>query len=175
MTTYVLQMRMIVNSKDAGFAPVGASAVRCAGWRWGPCVGARKPAGLGPNSPKVTDCSGLILHVVEDDAPVREALVLVLEGEGYAVRPWADGEQFLGEAQIAPQDLLLLDLELPGLGGAEVVQCLIARGQALRTVVLSGTRGRAFDRAVAAIAPVAALRKPLQPELLSTTLRRLCA
>ena len=87
MTAYVLQMRMIVNSKDAGFAPVGASAVRCAGWWWGPCVGARKPAGLGPNSPKVTDCSGLILHVIEDDAPVREALVLVLEGEGMRSDP----------------------------------------------------------------------------------------
>ncbi len=110
------------------------------------------------------------LHVVEDDAAVREALCLVLRGEGYEVHAWEDGERFLAEARCASTDLLLLDLGLPGITGAEVAAALARRGERLRTIVLSGLRGTAFDAAVAAIAPIAALRKPLARDSLSAAL-----
>lgn len=119
--------------------------------------------------------SDLRLHIVEDDAAVREALALVLEGEGYAVDSWADGERFLGQARIAPDDLLLLDLGLPGMSGAEVAKALRARGDRPRTIVLSGMRGIAFDQAVRVVAPAAALRKPLTPGMLGDALRAVCA
>ena len=117
----------------------------------------------------------LTVHVVEDDPAVREALGLVLTGEGYAVREWPDGEQFLAEAALGPADLLLLDLQLPGLPGVGVAAALAARGKRLRTIVVSGQRGPAFDSAIEAIAPEAALRKPLRHDGLTSALRALTA
>jgi FixJ family two-component response regulator len=115
----------------------------------------------------------LTVHVVEDDPAVREALGLVLTGEGYTVCEWEDGESFLAEATLSPSDLLLLDLKLPGLPGAGVAAALAARGLRPKTVVLSGQRGPDFDHAVRAIAPDAALRKPLRHDGLTSTLRAL--
>lgn len=114
-----------------------------------------------------------LLHIVEDDIAVRDALGLVLGGDGYRVFAWEDGERFLQEADVKDGDVLLLDLELPGISGAEVASRLTAQRKGVRIIVISGTRGKAFDSAVTAIAPVAALRKPLLPVILSDTVRQL--
>ena len=94
------------------------------------------------------------IHVVEDDDAVREAMGLVLGAEGYEIRSWPDGEAFLREAAIGARDLLLLDIDLPGLDGVAVANALRARGQKVRIVLLSGVRGAAFDRAVRSIRPL---------------------
>ncbi len=58
--------------------------------------------------------------VVEDDADVRETLVLVLESEGFAVREARDGREALEvmRAGFRP-DLILLDLMMPVMNGWE--------------------------------------------------------
>jgi hypothetical protein len=56
------------------------------------------------------------------------------------------------------------------MSGAQVYAHLLERGVTMRTIVLSGMRGRAFDAAVRSIAPVAALRKPLEPRHLTKAL-----
>src|SRR5262245_37545381 len=56
--------------------------------------------------------------VVEDDLPTREALALVLRGEGLEVDAAADGATALGRLRsAAPPGLVVLDLVLPALDG----------------------------------------------------------
>lgn len=129
--------------------------------------------GRAATSLPVTNPRPQTLHIIEDDPAVRDALTLVLGGEGFAVRPWPDGERFLSAALVSPEDVLLLDLGLPGMNGVELARALRARGSSPRTIVLSGIRGPAFDQAVAAIGPVAAFRKPLAADRLSQAVREL--
>src|SRR5690242_5374004 len=59
--------------------------------------------------------------VVEDDADVREALVDVLEAEGFSVAMAEDGAQaldYLGGAAPRPA-LILLDLMMPNMNGLQ--------------------------------------------------------
>jgi diguanylate cyclase (GGDEF)-like protein len=58
--------------------------------------------------------------VVEDDADTRAALGALLEDAGYACAEAPDGESALDAVRSAPFDLLLLDLGLPRMSGADV-------------------------------------------------------
>ena len=58
--------------------------------------------------------------VAEDEANIREALVDLLESEGYAVRAVSDGAETLAEYAKKRPDLLLLDVNMPKMNGFDV-------------------------------------------------------
>jgi CheY-like chemotaxis protein len=61
--------------------------------------------------------------VVDDDPEIRHALRFLLEGEGYTVHEAADGQQALDRLRTSPRRLVvLLDLQMPGVTGADVVK-----------------------------------------------------
>ena len=60
--------------------------------------------------------------VVEDDPSVRGLLRTLLAAEGYAVATAADGLAALEQAAAAPPALVLLDLQMPDLGGVRVLE-----------------------------------------------------
>ncbi|MCS5690497.1 response regulator transcription factor [Cyanobium sp. FGCU-6] len=69
------------------------------------------------------------LLLVEDDAPLCQALGRLLRQWGYAVELAADGPAALNWCEREPFDLVILDLGLPGCDGLEVCRTLrSARG-----------------------------------------------
>ncbi|HEX6606387.1 MAG TPA: response regulator, partial [Chloroflexia bacterium] len=58
--------------------------------------------------------------VVDDEAPIRTTLTALLERRGYEVTAAATGEDALALIHQRPFDLLLLDLQLPGINGMDV-------------------------------------------------------
>jgi DNA-binding response OmpR family regulator len=58
--------------------------------------------------------------VVEDEAPIADAIAARLRSEGFEVRQAADGPAGVAQAGVFCPDLVLLDLMLPGLDGLEV-------------------------------------------------------
>jgi class 3 adenylate cyclase len=67
------------------------------------------------------------LLVVDDDQSGRELLTRRLERQGYEVTTEADGESALRRLEDEFFDLLLLDLEMPGLGGVGTLASLRRR------------------------------------------------
>src|SRR5437763_2340683 len=64
--------------------------------------------------------------IVEDDAPTRQLLRLLLEQGGYRCAEAADGCEALALARAEPPRCVLLDLRLPGLDGFTVARRLRA-------------------------------------------------
>jgi CheY-like chemotaxis protein len=60
--------------------------------------------------------------IVEDHPTMREAMRLVLEHEGFVIREVADGASALAMVRSEPPDLMFLDLNIPGMGGADVLR-----------------------------------------------------
>ena len=83
--------------------------------------------------------------VVDDDPSIREALDRALRLEGFAVSTCADGPSALAAVRLAPPDVLVLDVMMPGLTGVEVVRRLRAEGHDLPICVLSA-RDELADR-----------------------------
>ena len=65
--------------------------------------------------------------LIVDDSPANlELLVGMLQDQGFRVRPVASGERALQAAQSEPPDLVLLDINMPGMDGYEVCRRLKA-------------------------------------------------
>jgi len=66
---------------------------------------------------------GTIL-VVDDDASTRRALRVTLSGMGFTVVEAARGEEALSLARVSWFDAVLLDVDMPGMGGVEACRCI---------------------------------------------------
>jgi DNA-binding response OmpR family regulator len=75
--------------------------------------------------------------VAEDQADIRDLIVLNLQGAGYEVQAAADGRAALATQDERASDLLVLDLMMPGLDGLEVCKALRARGRATPILMLT--------------------------------------
>lgn len=116
------------------------------------------------------------IYVVDDDDAVRDSLNALLEPEGFVIRSYSSVEEFLSEMEeFTPEDragaCLLLDLNMPGKGGLDLLAILAERDCDLPVVVMTGnidekTRTRALQ-----CGAIAFLEKPVDADLLIDTLR----
>jgi FixJ family two-component response regulator len=78
-----------------------------------------------------------VIHVVEDDAAVRDSLCALLRAHGQPARPSADAEAFLDGFDPAEPALMILDLRLPGMGGEALQAHLAEIAPALPVIVVT--------------------------------------
>ena len=78
------------------------------------------------------------IRVVDDDAAIRELLRFVLEEEGYEVIEAANGAEGLQRYQAASTDLVITDLQMPGMDGLELMQALRRMVSTPTLMALSG-------------------------------------
>jgi CheY-like chemotaxis protein len=78
--------------------------------------------------------------VIDDEATVRSLVTLSLEGPGCRVEAFAGGRDALEALGADAPDLILLDVGLPGMSGAEVFRHLRADARTARVpiVMLTG-------------------------------------
>ena len=110
--------------------------------------------------------------VVEDDGPTREALRAIAEGEGFAVDAVAEGETALGLIIRERYAVVVLDIVLPGMSGAQVMEALLETSPKMleSIVVVSGLDVSEIRKAYPGVRE--ALGKPVLPSRLRKALRR---
>jgi DNA-binding response OmpR family regulator len=106
--------------------------------------------------------------IVEDDEDLRRLFRTALTLEGFDVIEAADGIEALQRIDLLVPELVILDLELPGLSGTAVQQELAAQAitKEIPIVVITGSYVDAADLNVACL-----LRKPITPDQLIQTVR----
>ncbi|MDB6128563.1 MAG: multi-sensor hybrid histidine kinase [Verrucomicrobia bacterium] len=147
----------------------------------GACFEIFLPAVLDPLVVPVNSASPFVLRggketvlLVEDEAPVREFAVAVLEHFGYRVLQAASGVQALEvwKWHKAKIRLLLTDLVMPdGMTGVELAQRLHGEDPQLRVVFTSGYSTEMVSRVFALQHEIPFLQKPYVPETLSRAVR----
>lgn len=75
--------------------------------------------------------------VIEDHPASRRLAVCVLESEGYAVRAVGESESAFAAIRVAKPDLIVMDVELPGLDGIAITQTLKANSDTRRIPILA--------------------------------------
>ncbi len=89
--------------------------------------------------------------VVEDEASIRVLLSQVLTEVGYQVRSAEDGFSALAELRRDVPDILLSDLNMPGMSGFELLSVVRLRFPSMHTIAMSGAfSGREVPSGVAA-------------------------
>jgi len=79
--------------------------------------------------------------VIEDDTTLGHALQEFLNDQGYAVDWLTDGDQVASALAGQSYDLLVLDLNLPGLSGLEILRQLRAEGSQVPVLILTARDG----------------------------------
>lgn len=107
-----------------------------------------------------------MIAVVDDDEPVRKAVVRLLRAAGFSTRGFASGQELLEAWREEPPSCLVLDLQLPGVSGLEVQRRLRLAGARAPTIIMTASddphaRSECLSAGVAAY-----LRKPLDQQVL---------
>jgi two-component system, OmpR family, phosphate regulon response regulator PhoB len=114
--------------------------------------------------------------IVEDHATMREAMRLVLEGEGFEIDEAADGVVAMERIRRLPPDLLFLDMNIPGTSGTDVLEAVKAdpatAGVRVIVVTATGEEGRASALRLGADEY---FTKPFSPTALLRTVERVLA
>jgi len=71
--------------------------------------------------------------VVEDNDLNRKLFCDVLKANGFDVDPVADGHLVLDTARAAPPDLIIMDIQLPGISGVDLIAAA-RRDDALKAI-----------------------------------------
>lgn len=114
--------------------------------------------------------------IVEDDSQVASVIRAGLELEGeadWSVQSAADGLHALEIASATPPDVVLLDVRLPDLGGAEVYRRLRASQKTRGSRILFLSAGTTFDLHRLGIEDGVLLRKPFDLRDLVSLVRAL--
>lgn len=113
-----------------------------------------------------------VIHLIEDDAAVREAGRVLFEGEGWAVYDHFSAEEFLAGPRPSRDACLVVDVALPGMTGLALLEVLRTEKSNVPAVMLTGRRDAAA--AVAALKAGAAdfIEKPADQMTLVTSVSR---
>jgi CheY-like chemotaxis protein len=76
--------------------------------------------------------------VVDDEKPVREAVGLLLKGEGYRVVVAECGNTAVGAIEAFTFDVAIVDIVMPGINGLETIGILRQDAPGLSIIAMSG-------------------------------------
>jgi FixJ family two-component response regulator len=82
--------------------------------------------------------TGATVHLVDDDPSFLTAVGRFLRTAGFTVSAFSSGTELLAQVSPDTRGCIVVDLEMPGLGGLEVQALLACRGVALPLVFLTG-------------------------------------
>ncbi|MBS0581458.1 MAG: response regulator [Proteobacteria bacterium] len=75
--------------------------------------------------------------IVDDDESARRALRRMLSGVGFASQTFASADAFVADAERENFSCLLLDLQLEGMSGLELVRDLARRGSHVPVIIIT--------------------------------------
>lgn len=80
--------------------------------------------------------------VADDNATARELIRTIMQNAGYAVIEAANGSEALEYARAGQPDLIILDLQMPGMNGFSIVAELCREIRFALTPIIAFTRAR---------------------------------
>lgn len=106
------------------------------------------------------------VHIVEDDPGVSDSLRFLLQAIGHDVVIHPDAESFFEGPPPASSDVVIVDLGLPGIGGAQVIRWLERLSPPPRIIAITGQAQKVIEDELRGLADVRLLRKPLSGDSL---------
>lgn len=108
----------------------------------------------------------MAIYIVEDDPGVSDSLQFLLQALGHVVFAFEDAESFFEAAPPAAEDTLIVDLGLPGMGGAELIRSVTRRDDAPKVICITGQSIKMIEQSLDGFPQSHLLRKPLSGERL---------
>ncbi|GGE93491.1 response regulator transcription factor [Stappia taiwanensis] len=79
-----------------------------------------------------------LIHIVDDDPAIRDALSLVFDLGGFRAESFQSGDAFLSSIGSAEPHCVILDVHMPGLSGIDILKRLQERDFSVPVFIISG-------------------------------------
>lgn len=116
--------------------------------------------------------SSCLVYVVDDDASMRRSLARLLTVSNFRVRMFDSAEAFLKEAAALSDGCLVLDIQLGGMPGLELIAQLADRGFRLPIIAMSGFLDEKTENEALRLGVRVFLHKPFEPKVLLEAIER---
>jgi FixJ family two-component response regulator len=113
-----------------------------------------------------------LIHIVDDDESMRQALVELLQTTGFSAIGYASTGEFLLNSLPDQHGCILLDVQLPGPSGLDLQTALLRKGVALPIIFLTGHADVPSTVRAMKAGAVDFLEKPVNRDTLLEALRR---
>jgi FixJ family two-component response regulator len=115
------------------------------------------------------------VHIVEDEVRVREALTVLLSTAEIESRSYGSAEEYLESTQLTEPACVLLDNQLPGMSGIELLKRIVNAASNSNVIMVTG-----FGDVPTAVLAMKAgafhfVQKPFDPEALLATVEEALA
>lgn len=114
---------------------------------------------LGPKHEPLGSSGGVLL--VDDEPLFRASMTRLLTGVGYSVAPFASAEEAEAHAESRVFDLVLADVNLPGMSGLELLRRVRERDALVSVVLISGDPSAQAAAEAASLGAMHYLIKPV--------------
>ena len=104
------------------------------------------------------------VYIVDDDAAVRSALGLLARSCGWTPCPFDSAQAFLDQYQPDNESCLLLDLNMPGMNGAELCEALRTRESQLPVFIVTAHQDTPLANRALKAGARAVLAKPVDSD-----------
>ena len=113
-----------------------------------------------------------VILIIDDEECIRDSCYQVLAKEGYRVETAINGETGLAKAKEIGLDVVLVDLDMPGASGLEVMDRLNEISPGIIKIVVTGNTSVDLEReAVRKGRALTYLAKPFSPDQLKQVVR----
>jgi FixJ family two-component response regulator len=102
------------------------------------------------------------IAVVDDDPSVLKALSRLLRTRGFDAKTFVSGQEFLAALPDGLPECLIVDLQMPEMGGLDLQQQLKRSGIRIPTIVITAHGDAGVRERCEAAGTIAFLLKPLQ-------------
>lgn len=119
--------------------------------------------------------SDVVIHIVDDEEPVRKSLAFLLTVSGYAVRVHESATAFLATAKDLQNVCLVTDLRMPDLNGVELLRKLREEDAMLPAIVITGHGDVPMAVEAMKAGAIDFIEKPFEDEVLLEAVARAVA
>jgi len=112
-----------------------------------------------------------IVHLIDDDAAVRQSLAFLLTSSGFAVRAHVSASAFMETLDRLQPGCIVTDIRMPGISGLELQRLLKARQVQLPVIVMTGHGDIALAVEAMKAGAVDFIEKPFSDETLLAAIR----
>jgi FixJ family two-component response regulator len=113
-----------------------------------------------------------LISIVDDDESLRRSVRNLLTSVGFRVETFASAEAFLQSMHRANTGCLVLDLQMTGMSGLELLTYLAATGARVPVVILTAHADDESRRRTLQAGAIAFLGKPFEGDILLGAVRR---
>lgn len=113
-----------------------------------------------------------VVYIIDDDEAIREALMMLIESTGWQAMAFDSAAGFLGACPQAENCCLILDLQMPGMSGADLLERLRVEGRDIPVIVITAFPENSMARRAQTAGARTILTKPFNDSQLLAELHK---